>query len=171
MSEFRVWFAARDLYHCAFRMLRLLSFKVEAVPVEKLRILDMLLMYPALTARMRLPNDVREQLRALKIPPEKAQFVHLPGTASIWQDLQLYQSAALKELTGRGLLKREALVNRYAALELEQLPNALVARVKAANAEQPHFMDFLTGAIARLPVSGPDNIFKRAGIPARGPVL
>jgi hypothetical protein len=171
MSELRVWYAARDLYHCAFRMIRILSSKGQALPIEQLRVLDMLLMYPTLVARLKLPSDVRDRLRALKLPSEKAQFVQLPGTASIWQDLQLYQSAALKQLAGQSLLKRDALGDRYASLDTEQLPEALSERVNATNLEQADLMEFLTGDIARLPMSGTDNIFKRAGIPARGPVL
>src|SRR3546814_9854859 len=46
MSEFRVWFASRDPYHCVFRMVRLLCAKGEAMPLEQLRVLDMFLMFP-----------------------------------------------------------------------------------------------------------------------------
>ena len=170
MSELRVWYAARDPYHCAFRMIRLLTRNGDGLPVDQLRVLDMLLMYPTLSLRMKLPAEVRKNLLALRLPSAKSLFISLPGTASIWQDLQLYQSAALKQLAGRNLLKRDALRDRYATLEIGQLPPSLRERVQRENTAQAAIMTFLIDDIATLPASGPDNIFKRAGVPARGPV-
>lgn len=170
MNEPRVWFAARDPYHCAFRMIRLLIRKGDRLPVDTLRVLDMLLMYPSLALRLKLPAEVRKNMLALRLPPPKALFVSLPGTASIWQDLQLYQSAALNQLAGRSLLKRDALRDRYATLAADQLPSPLGERANVENAKQAALMTFLIDDIAALPSSGSDNIFKRAGIPARGPV-
>ena len=170
MTELRIWYAARDPYHCAFRMIRLLTWKGDGLLVDQLRLLDMLLMYPSLSLRMKLPSTVRDNLRALRLPPVKELFISLPGTASIWQDLQLYQSTALKQLAGRSLLKRDALRDRYAALDQRQLPSPLLNRANAENAAQAALMTFLISDIATIPVAGPDNIFKRAGVLARGPV-
>ena len=170
MTDLCIWYAARDPYHCAFRMIRLLTWKGDGIAVDQLRVLDMLLMYPSLALRMKLPTTVRENLRALRLPPVKDQFVSLPGTASIWQELQLYQSAALKQLAGRSLLKRDALRDRYAFLDQRNMPASLHDRASAQNAAQVALMIFLITDIANLPVNGPDNIFKRAGVPTRGPV-
>ncbi|MDE0878983.1 MAG: hypothetical protein OSB00_10040 [Sphingomonas bacterium] len=170
MTELRIWHAARDPYHCAFRMIRLLTWKGDALPLDQLRVVDMLLMYPSLAWRMRLPSAVRDRLRALRLPAAKDLFVSLPGTASIWQDLHLYQSAALKQLAGRSLLKRDALRDRYAALDPRHMPLSLSERVRIENDAQAALMTFLIDDIAPLPATGPDNIFKRAGVPARGPV-
>lgn len=119
---------------------------------------------------MKLPATVRENLRALRLPPVKDLFVSLPGTASIWQDLQLYQSAALKQLAGRSLLNRDALRDRYACLDQRNMPTSLHDRASAENAAQAALMTFLITDVANLPANGPDNIFKRAGVPSRGPV-
>lgn len=170
MTELRIWHAARDPYHCAFRMIRLLTWKDDGLPVDQLRLLDMLLMYPSLSLRMKLPSTVRDKLRALRLPPVKELFVSLPGTASIWQNLQLYQSTALKQLAGRGLLKPDALHNRCAALDQRKLPSPLLNRVNEENAAQAALMTFLISDIAAIPAAGPDNIFKRAGVLAGGPV-
>ncbi|WDA35124.1 ABC-three component system middle component 5 [Sphingobium sp. YC-XJ3] len=170
MTDLRIWYAARDPYHCAFRMIRLLMWKGDGIPVDQLRVLDMLLMYPSLALRMKLPATVRENLRALRLPPVKDLFVSLPGTASIWQDLQLYQSAALKQLAGRSLLKRDALRDRYASLDQRNMPALLHDRASAENAAQAALMTFLITDVANLPANGSDNIFKRAGVSSRGPV-
>jgi len=170
MTDLRIWYAARDPYHCAFRMIRLLTWKGDGIAVDQLRLLDMLLMYPSLALRMKLPANVRDNLRALRLPPVKDLFATLPGTASIWQDLQLYQSTALKQLAGRSLLKRDALRDRYASLDQRNMPASLLDRASAQNAAQTALMTFLINDIANLPANGPDNIFKRAGVSTRGPV-
>ncbi|RUT24845.1 hypothetical protein C0V97_14040 [Asaia sp. W19] len=149
-------------------MIRLLTWKHDKLPVAQLRLLDMLLMYPSLSLRMKLPSTVRDKLRALHLPPIKKLFISLPSTASIWQDLQLYQSTALKQLAGRSLLDRDALRDHYAALDSNQLPILLLNRVHAENAAQAALMKFLMNDIATISASGPDNIFKRAGVPVRG---
>lgn len=170
MTELRVWYPARDLYHCAFRIIRILCRRAEALPIDQLRLLDMLLMYPTLALRMKLPSEVRERARALRLPSEKSMFVQLPGTASIWQDLQLYQSAAVNQLAGRGLLTREALRDRQAVLDADHVPQAILDRARTLNETEADFMNFLIDDIAGLPTSGSDSVFKRAAIPARGPV-
>ena len=170
MSDLRVWYAGRDSYHCAFRMIRLLTRNGDGLPIDQLRVLDMLLMYPTLALRMNLPAEVRKNLLALRLPSPKSLFISLPGTASIWQDLQLYQSTALKQLAGRNLLKRDALRDRYATLDINHLHPSLRERAHNENTAQAAMMTFLIDDIATLPATGPGNIFKRAGVPARGPI-
>jgi hypothetical protein len=170
MSELRIWFAARDPYHCAFRMIRILNHKRGPIPLDRLRLLDMFLMYPSLAHRLKLTQEVREKMRAVRIPAPKESFVHLPGTASIWQDLQLYQSAAVKQLAGRGLLDRNSLHNSYASLDFDQVPQSILIRAAAENNSQLQLMSFLVDDLGSLPLDGTDNIFKRAGLPARGPI-
>jgi hypothetical protein len=51
MTSFRVWHPSRDAYHCAFRFMRLLVANEAPLEVERLRILDIFLLYPALLHR------------------------------------------------------------------------------------------------------------------------
>lgn len=171
MSEFRVWFASRDPYHCIFRMVRLLCAKGEAMPLEQLRVLDMFLMFPVMLERLSLPSEIKARFRELRSDAKKSTFVRLPGTASVWQDLQIYQATALKQLTGLGLLKRDALRDRYASLESKQVPAEILVKATERNTDDAALMRFLVVDLASLPMSGKDNLFKRAGLPARGPVV
>jgi hypothetical protein len=171
MADYRVWYAARDPYHCIFRLVRLLAAKQEAMPLEQLRVLDMYLMYPSMLSRLPLPSDMKVRYRSLKSADRLEAFVRLPGTASVWQDLQIYQSAALKQLTGLGLLKRDALRDHYASLETKSIPEQIREKVELRNAADKALIKFLVHDIASLPITGKDNLFKRAGLPARGPVL
>ena len=171
MGEFRVWYASRDPYHCIFRMIRLLAAKGEPIPLEQLRVLDMFLMFPVLLHRLSLTADIKERFRQLPIERPEKFFVRLPGTASVWQDMQIYQSAALKQLTGLGFLKRDALRDRYASLETSMVPDEIMTQALVQNQTGNSLMRFLTDDVASLPLAGRDGLFKRAGLPSRGPVL
>jgi hypothetical protein len=171
MGDFRVWYASRDPYHCIFRMIRLMAAKGEPIPLEQLRILDMFLMFPVLLHRLSLPAEIKERFRQLKIPTPANVFVRLPGTVSVWQDLQIYQSTALKRLTGLGLLKRDALRDRYASLENEMVPTEIMSQVVAQNEAGGPLMRFLIDDVGSLPTAGRNGLVQRAGLPSRGPVV
>jgi len=171
MAEFRVWYASRDPYHCIFRMIRLMTAKGEPVLLEQLRILDMFLMFPVLLHRVSLPADIKERFRQLKVPTPADFFVRLPGTASVWQDLQIYQSTALKRLTGLALLKHDALRDSYASLETEMVPDEILKQAISQNEAGGPLTRFLVDDIGSLPMAGRDGLVKRAGLPSRGPVV
>lgn len=170
MSSYRVWYAARDPYHCIFRMIRLLQAKDGSIPLEQLRILDMYLMYPPLLHRLTLTFALREKLRGLRIEFPAKSFVKLPGTASVWQDLQLYQLTALKRLAGLGILRREDLLERNARLDRAQTPANLLDHAATQNEQEKPLLHFLVDDLGALPLSGSEGLVRRAGLPSRGPV-
>jgi len=170
MSDYRVWYASRDPYHCMFRMIRLLEAKGGPIPVEQLRILDMFLMFPSLMHRVMLTAALRQQLRSLDIEPPTKTFVRLPGTASVWQDLQIYQLTALKRMAGLGVLKHEDLRDRDANLDRTQAPTELLRHAISLNEAAKPLMRFIVEDLGSLPVSGSEGLVRRAGLPSRGPV-
>lgn len=170
MAEFRVWYASRDPYHCIFRMIRLLAAKDGPLLLEQLRILDMFLMFPSLLYRMKLTAELREKLKGLAIKTEAENFVRLPSTASVWQDLQIYQLTALKQLAGLGLLNRDALVERNATLDSRLAPATLLEHAIEQNTAAPTLMEFLVDDLGALPMVGADGLVRRAGLPSRGPI-
>jgi hypothetical protein len=170
MTDYRVWYASRDPYHCIFRIIRLLEAKGGPIPLEQLRILDMFLMFPPLMHRLTLTAALRERLRSLNIEPPTKTFVRLPGTASVWQDLQIYQLTALKRLAGLGMLKREDLRENSASLDSSQAPAKLLQHAILQNEAAEPLMRFLVDELGTLPMSGSQGLVRRAGLPSRGPV-
>jgi hypothetical protein len=152
-------------------MLRLLTATQEGLSLERLRILDMYLLYPPLLHRLSLPTAIKEKFRELKIENPKTTFMKLPSNASVWQDLQVYQSASLKQLVGRGLLDQSAFQNKVARLLGDNLPTDLAERVDVENAEDSKLISLLVEEMSVLSMSGPAGLIRRSGIPARGPVL
>jgi ABC-three component (ABC-3C) system Middle Component 5 len=171
MTDYRIWHSSRDPYHCAFRIISLLKEDGGAIRVEKLRILDMFFLYPPLLYRLSLPNEQKSNFRKLKITHPNKYFIRLPGTAAIWQDLQVFQSTALKQLTGRGLLRRDSLRDHRAHLMLENVPQSILQAVESQRMEEKYLLSFLIKDVGNLPVTGPKGLVRRAGIPARGPIL
>ena len=171
MNKFRVWHSSRDPYHCVFRMIRLMTAKAAPLTIERLRILDMLLLYPAILYRVSLPDSLKRQLRELPVAKPENSFLRLPSAATVWQELQIYQSAALNHLAGRGLLDRVALANQQARLNDEAVPDELLAAAHSANQEQRSLLTFLRDGLSELPDTGTEGLIRRAHLPARGPVL
>lgn len=151
--------------------MRILSHKSEPIAVERLRMLDMFLLYPSLLHRVSLPSAIKDQFRQLKIPSPNDLFIRLPSTASVWQDLQIYQSTALTNLAARGILKKSAIREGQADIELEPIPPELRHRLKEANTEQTSLMDFLVNSLSALPMVGREGFARRAALPARGVAL
>lgn len=133
--------------------------------------LDMFLLYPSLMHRVSLPLAIKDQFRQLKIPAPHDLFIRLPSNASIWQDLQIYQSTALTNLAARGILKKSAIREGQADIELEPVPPELRHRLREANAGQIPLMDFLVSSLSALPIVGREGLARRAALPARGVAL
>ena len=145
--------------------------QADALSIERLRILDMFLLYPALLHRVRLSGDIKRQVREIEIAKPERTFVRLPSLPSVWQDLRIYQSTALKHLAGRGMLKREALLDRHASLDEAQVPQEVMKRALEANSEQIDLMIVLIGSFSGFADGGVDGLAQRTHLPARGPVL
>lgn len=168
MSKIRIWHASRDPYHCAFRMLRLLSAADgDRMELERLRILDLYLLYPPLLHAASMPQEVRASFRALEVPRPEETFIRLPSAAAISQDLRLYQNAALSHLAARRMLKTGTLREGVAELDRTQVPKDISSRAESKNRSDGGFVAFLTRDFARIPLTGRENVYRRASLPAR----
>ena len=166
--KIRIWHASRDAYHCAFRMIRLLSAAPGlSIELERLRILDMYLLFPPLLHRTSMTQELKAQFRALEIPDEDKIFERLPSMASVYQELRVYQNAAANYLAAKDVLGREALKKGVAEFRYSNLPSKVSTDVSARNSEQSAFLQFLVNDFAKIPLTGSDSIYRRAGLPAR----
>lgn len=167
MNKIRVWHASRDAYHCAFRMLRLLNANRGAMELERLRILDMYLLYPSLVHRLSLPRAARDALNDLDIPKPKDVFIQLPSAASVAQDLRIYQNTAIGLLIAKGHVNRsrlkEGLVERTESVPADDLTALVVER----NQAESSLVGFLIKEVASLPLTGSDSVYRRSALPSR----
>jgi hypothetical protein len=139
----------------------------DQLEVERARILDMYLLYPALLHKTSMPQTVRATFSALGIRKPNQIFISLPSTASIFQDLRLYQNAAFTHLRARRLIATESLRQGLLQLEADSVPASLIQGAQQRNDEDGGLTAFLTGTFSTIPLRGSDNIYKRAHLPSR----
>jgi hypothetical protein len=167
MTDVRIWHAARDAYHCAFRILRLLSAKDREIEFERLRILDMYLLFPSLLHRTAMPREVRSEFSQLGIERPEEKFIRLPSNAAIFQELRLYQNSAVGQLAARGLVGSTGLKNGIATVDQTALPKPLLSRIAQKNSSEEGLVGFLLGSFSSLPLRGKESMYRRAGLPTR----
>ncbi len=168
MTDHRVWHASRDAYHCTFRFVRLLVAAGKPIELERLRILDMFLLYPPLLHRSSMPDEVRRQFRTLQIPKPDQLFLRLPSAAAVFQDLRLYQNSAVAQLTARGLASATDLKQGLLVFNLAAVPEALIVQARERNRTDGGLTDFLVGPWSGQPLRGSNNVYRKIGLPARG---
>lgn len=167
MSKFRIWTSSRDAYHCAFRLVRILDAAGSELLIEKLRVLDIFLLYPSLLHRMSMTMQMREKFRTLEIKKPEDTFIRLPSVVTVAQDLRVYQNTALNYLIGKKVLKKKAADQGFAELDSNGIPEAIVIASDKKNLQEAYFMSFLTSEVAGLQIDGPEGLLKRAGLPRR----
>jgi hypothetical protein len=148
-------------------MLRI-SFAWEGpLEMERLRIVDMFLLAPSLLHKISMPRDIRKQFDELSIPREQDIFESLPSVAAMFQELRVFQNTAANHLLARDIFKARLLSDGIAELNSETLPKQLVGEIRERNASEQSFMNFLRSGLSTVPLSGENNIYRRAGLPAR----
>ena len=136
--------------------------------LERLRILDMFLLYPPLLHRTSMPSDTRKLFTSLGVQKPEKIFLQLPSAAAIFQDIRLYQNSAVAQLMARGLVSTRDLKQGLLGLVVDSLPGDLVERARERNAADGGVVRFLVGAYAGQPLRGSESIYRKAGLPSRG---
>jgi hypothetical protein len=148
-------------------MLRLLLAKEHIIEIERLRILDMYLLFPSLLHRTSMTREVRDDFIQLDIEKPEQKFVRLPSNAAVFQELRIYQNSAVGQLAARGLVQASALRKGNATVDRSVVPRVLRDRVAAKNSAQSALVEFLLGPLSILPLRGRESMYRRAGLPTR----
>ena len=168
----RIWHASRDAYHCSFRLVRILLSSVQfTMELERLRVLDMFVLFPELLHKISMPSPIRAKFREIGVARPDDKFVRLPGTASVFQGLRLFQNSAVTQLTAKALVSSEKIREGMIALQTENVPPRILERAKASNSADANLMTFLRESFANAALRGPDNLYKRVGLPSRSMIL
>ncbi|WP_425490096.1 ABC-three component system middle component 5 [Azospirillum tabaci] len=168
MGKPSVWHPSRDPYHCTFRMLRIMwASPGKSIAWEWARILDLFVLFPPTLHRVSLPQNTKDLLRKLSIPKPEKEFVRLPSNASLFRDLRPYQYAAMAKLMAHNLVPPHSLISGHAELNVKSVPEEMRVRADRKNIAAEGLMNFLCQEITKLPLSGSDCIYDRAGLPHR----
>jgi hypothetical protein len=147
-------------------MIRLLAERSgKPIEFERLRILDMFVLFPPLLHRTKMPMEMREHFKQLAIVKPDDLFESVPSNAAIFRDLRAFQRVAVSYLAAReiieqGSLKRGAIIYNAAAVPIE-----LSEGIATRNEDQAAFIHFLVGEFGNLPLGGSEGLFKRSALP------
>jgi hypothetical protein len=149
-------------------MLRLLMAAPNAcMEYERVRILDMFLLAPPLLHRISMPMEIKEVFRGLDVPAPDDVFGRLPSVAAMFQELRVYQATATSHLVARQIFLNTILRSGKVEFNEDALPKPLLIELRRRNSEQKDFVSFLVTQIGQIPLTGKENIYKRAGLPGR----
>lgn len=167
MSDIRIWHSSRDAYHCIYRFVRLLVAANRSVELERLRILDVFLLFPPLLHRISMPQNVKAAFRELEVKKPELMFLRLPSPAAVYQELRIYQNSAIALISAQGLIDAKVYRTGLVEPKADSIPSALRAQAIERNGIDENLLAFLLGPLSSVPLRGQDNIYRRVGLPSR----
>lgn len=165
-AKIRVWHPLRDAYHCAFRIIRLLAERGDKpIEFERLRILDMFVLFPSLLHRTKMPMEMRENFKRLGIVKPDGLFESVPSNAAVFRDLRTFQRVAVSYLAAREIIEQGSLKRGTILCNLKNVPPELSKSILVRNKEQETLVRFLVDEFGSLPLGGSQGLFKRSALP------
>jgi hypothetical protein len=154
---------AFDIYHGIFRMLRLLErLPRVAVEIERLRILDFYLLFPAQIQYFTFPTEIRGYRRQLS--PVENPYEQINDPKRIFFRLEPYQTCALKSLAAHQFINSESFCERKALRTDKPLPDGLREAVKPADEASAVLLEFLTGPLLKMDFYGKSGLKGRSDL-------
>lgn len=158
-----IYHPAFDIYHCSFRLLRLLeNLSKEPYEVDRLRILDFYLLFPTLLQNFTLPRTAisyRKTIKALDIPYERIE-----DPFKIFLQIEPLQSSALRCLASYDIIDADQLSDGKILRTEKHLPKQLKEAINKAYIENPDLLNFLTGPLFDLDFYGQGGLKARSGL-------
>jgi hypothetical protein len=156
-----VYHPAFDAYHCLFRLLSILEMR-KRMEVDRLRILDFLLCFPAVVATFKLPQSSAGLRKPAKLA-DSAYRTPLNPRAT-FSTLIASQDGALSCLAAASFVVPEQLRNGAVERTDAPLPNDLLLRVAELRARETLFFQQILPALFDIPLLGPDGLKARSGL-------
>jgi hypothetical protein len=153
-----------DAHHCVFRMLQLLekTGQVE-VEVERFRLWDFYVLFPAALGEAQLPQGGSRGIRSLVRKLENRYEV-LPDARHLFSRLEPMQTSALAHLSSIGIINAERLVEGAVLRTTLQIPEELSDLIRRRNAESSGILEFLTTTFLTLPLFGKGGVRVRTDL-------
>jgi hypothetical protein len=154
---------AFDIYHCVFRMLKLLNQLPDTpIEVERFRILDFYLLFPEMLGGFTFPRE----LLALKksVVPKSTAYNSLSDPKRIFFRLEPFQTCALKCLSSRGFIDEILFSQGVVKSTKAQLPEGLVKCLSDSNTNLSPLFSFLTGPFMKIDLYGDSGLKGRSDL-------
>jgi hypothetical protein len=136
--------------------------RVSETEVDKARLLDFYLLFPAMVASIRLPAAMRD---ARKLAKAEANVYHDPlNAATTFRELRHIQEAALRCVAASGLIDKVRFEAGYVTRTDLQIPDELKQKVDAFIAQRQPVADVVLKELASIPLRGHDGLKHRTDL-------
>lgn len=154
-----IYHPAFDAYHCVFRML-IICEKLGDLEIEKARLLDFYLLYPALVAKIKLPRALRSIARDAAAV---ANVYHDPSSPStMFRDMRHIQEAALRCIAAAGLIDVRRYENGFVTQTDVVVPDEMRRKIGLFLASRQPIAEFVFKKLAAIPLGGSQGLKYRS---------
>lgn len=152
-----------DIHHCCFRILRLLS-SLPAVEheVDKIRIMDLYLLFPTLLKKVQMPKTAvrfKKYYQNLESPYETIENPY-----KLLMQLEPIQQSALGHLSSCNIINPKQFIKGGVLKTEAFIPDKLVQVIDSANNENSDLMSLLSGPFFNIDFYGKNGLKARTGL-------
>lgn len=156
-----IYHPAYDAYHCVFRSL-LITESINSLEVERLRILDFFLSFPAEIRHIRLP---REHSDAKKIAQKLTNEYRGPvNLKQAFRDMEQIQLAAYTTLAASGVFSATHLERDIVYRTDTTLTKDFQDILEKSKTSDRGALDYIINGLASLPLLGENGLKHRTGL-------
>jgi hypothetical protein len=156
-----VYHPAYDAHHCLFRLVTILESR-QSIEIDRLRILDFVLCFPAVIDAFKLPQNAASIRKAAKL--SKNVYRTPLNLRTTFGSLSASQDGALACLAAAGFVSKEGLASGLAVRTPTAVPAELLQHCnKLRNHETLFFMQILPLFI-EIPLLGHNGLKARSGL-------
>ncbi len=147
-----IYSPAYDLYHTMFRILQITEKSEHVMEVDKLRILDFYLAFPAELLEIQSFRGFNKYRKYLKA--EKNQYERVIDRKRLFFKMEQIQISALKALVSYSLLDASEFKNGKVKRTEKPLTEQLAARIQEEFKTNQNLLTLITGPLASLDLYG-----------------
>jgi hypothetical protein len=147
-----VYNQAYDLYHTMFRILQITEQTEEVLEVDKLRILDFYLAFPAELLEIKSFRGFKKYEKYLEA--KKNSYERVLDRKRLFFKMEPIQISALKALISYGLIDAMEFKNGRVKRTNLNLSDSLKERLNEANEENKNLITLITGPLAAMDLYG-----------------
>lgn len=155
---------AQDCYHTTFRFLQLLEEnRQNPIDLEKIKILDFYLLFPAELAKLKYPRSLLTYKSEFK--KRFNPYGSIQNASRLFQQIEPLQIVALHALASRNLLDSE-LLRKHKLCKRTSTPiqAELQEALRARTLKMGNLVYFLANELSTLNLHGPGGLKDRSGL-------
>lgn len=157
-----IYSQAYDLYHTMFRILQIMEKTEQDLEVDKLRILDFYLAFPAELLEIRSFKGFKKYEKFLKA--ESNSYERVIDRKRLFIKMEHIQVSAMKALISYDLFDADEFKNGTIKRTDVQLSKSLSSRIQIANDENQNLITLITGPLASMNLYGHLGLKERTNL-------